>query len=42
MNYPNDKVYVAKDINDAFKKLGEFNSSQTVALLENDLPDNYL
>lgn len=41
-NYPEDKVYVAKDINDAFKKLGEFEAKNTVALLENDLPDNYL
>ena len=41
-NYPTDRVYVAKDINDAFKKLGEFEASGTVALLENDLPDNYL
>lgn len=41
-NYSKDKVYVAKDINDAFKKLAEFNASKTVALLENDLPDNYL
>ena len=41
-NYPKEKVYVAKDINDAFKKIGEFDAAQTVALLENDLPDNYL
>ncbi len=40
--YPQEKVYVAKDINDAFKKLSEFDVSKTVALLENDLPDNYL
>ena len=42
MGYPKEKVYIAKDINDAFKKLGEFDASKTVALLENDLPDNYL
>ena len=42
MNYPKEKVYIAKDINDAFKKLGEFDVKNTVALLENDLPDNYL
>lgn len=41
-NYDKSKVYVAKDINDAFKKLSEFDASKTVALLENDLPDNYL
>ena len=41
-NYPKDKVYVAKDINDAFKKLGEFDATKSVVLLENDLPDNYL
>lgn len=41
-NYPKEKVYIAKDINDAFKKLAEFDAKNTVALLENDLPDNYL
>ena len=41
-NYPKEKVYVAKNINDAFKKLAEFDASKIVALLENDLPDNYL
>ena len=41
-NYPKEKVYIAKDINDAFRKLGEFEAKNTVALLENDLPDNYL
>jgi UDP-N-acetylmuramoyl-tripeptide--D-alanyl-D-alanine ligase len=41
-NYPKEKVYVAKDIQDAFKKLYEFDATKTVALLENDLPDNYL
>lgn len=41
-NYPKEKVYVAKDINDAFKKLAEFDASKAVVLLENDLPDNYL
>lgn len=41
-NYPKEKVYIAKDINEAFKKLAEFDAKNTVALLENDLPDNYL
>lgn len=41
-NYSPTQVYVAKNIQDAFKKLGEFDASNTVALLENDLPDNYL
>ena len=41
-NYPKDKVYIAKDIYDAFKKIAEFDVKNTVALLENDLPDNYL
>ena len=41
-NYPKEKVYIAKDINDAFKKLSEFDATKSVVLLENDLPDNYL
>lgn len=41
-DFPKEKVYVAQNINDAFKKLADFDVSKTVALLENDLPDNYL
>ena len=41
-NYPKEKVYIAKNINDAFKKLEEFDANNSVVLLENDLPDNYL
>ncbi len=40
--YPKDKVYIAKNINDAFKKISEFDTKNIVVLLENDLPDNYL
>ena len=32
----------AKDINEAIKKMQEIANSNTVVLLENDLPDNYL
>ena len=41
-NYPKEKVYIASDIKDAFKKLEEFEAKDSVVLLENDLPDNYL
>lgn len=41
-NYPEDKVYIAKDLKDALDKMQEIADSNTVTLLENDLPDNYL
>lgn len=37
-----EKVYVAKDLNDALAKMQEISDNNTVTLLENDLPDNYL
>lgn len=43
MNYPADKTYIAKDLNDALAYVEKINTSgiQKVVLLENDLPDNY-
>ena len=40
--YPQEKVYVAKDLNEAINKMQELIDGNTVTLLENDLPDNYL
>ena len=40
--YSNENIYVAKDLNDAIGKMQEIVDSNTVTLLENDLPDNYL
>ena len=41
-NYPDEQVYVAKDLNDALAKMQSMADKNTVTLLENDLPDNYL
>ena len=40
--YPKESVYVAKDLNEALLRMQEISDSNTVTLLENDLPDNYL
>ncbi len=42
MRFPEDKIFVVDTINDAIKKWQEFPAENTVVLLENDLPDNYL
>lgn len=41
-NYPEDKVFVAKNLDEAIKKMYQMMDNKTVVLLENDLPDNYL
>lgn len=41
-HYPENQIYVAKNLNDALIKMNQITSSNTVILLENDLPDNYL
>lgn len=41
-NYPKEKIFVAKDLQEAIKKWSEFSVKDSVVLLENDLPDNYL
>lgn len=41
-NYPKEKVFVAKDLQEAISKWNEFSVENRVILLENDLPDNYL
>ena len=42
--YPENKVMIAKNLDEAIKKMYELmnSNSNTVVLLENDLPDNYL
>ena len=40
--YPEDKTMVAKNLDEALGKMYELMDSNTVVLLENDLPDNYL
>lgn len=40
--YPEEKIFIAKNIQEAMKKWNEFPAKETVVLLENDLPDNYL
>ena len=41
-NYPTDKVYTARNLDDALNKMNSIMDSRSVVLLENDLPDNYL
>ena len=40
--YPEGKVFIAKDLNEALVKMKEEMTEKSVILLENDLPDNYL
>ena len=40
--FSKDKVMIAKDLDEAIKKMNEIIDSNSVVLLENDLPDNYL
>ncbi len=40
--YNQENVMIAKNIDEAIKKMYELMDSNTVVLLENDLPDNYL
>ena len=41
-NYPEAQTMVAKNLDEAIKKMYELMDANTVVLLENDLPDNYL
>ena len=40
--YPESNIMIAKNLDEAIKKMNELMDSNTVVLLENDLPDNYL
>ena len=41
-HYPKQNTYIAKNLQDALQQMNKITSSNTVILLENDLPDNYL
>lgn len=41
-HYPKQNTYIAKNLQDALQQMNRIMSSNTVILLENDLPDNYL
>lgn len=43
VSYPKEKIYVARDLNDALAKVNALKSEnkKKIILLENDLPDNY-
>lgn len=40
--YSEDKVFIAKNLDEALAKMNQIMNSNSVILLENDLPDNYL
>lgn len=40
--YSEEKIYIAKNLDDALNKMNELINKNSVVLLENDLPDNYL
>ena len=40
--YPEKNVYIANNLEDALRKMNQIIDSNSVVLLENDLPDNYL
>ena len=41
-HYPQSKTFIAQNLNEALRKMNEVMDSNSVILLENDLPDNYL
>lgn len=42
VGYPKEKIFIAKNLDEAIQKMYKMMDSKTVVLLENDLPDNYL
>lgn len=40
--YPESQIFIAKNLQEALKKMNEILTPDSVVLLENDLPDNYL
>ncbi len=40
--YPKEKIFIAKDLKEALNKMNEIAGNNSVILLENDLPDNYI
>jgi len=41
-NFSKDKIYIAKNLEDAINRMNQIVTSNSVVLFENDLPDNYL
>ena len=41
-HYPESNVFIAKNLQEALSKMNEILTKDSVVLLENDLPDNYL
>lgn len=41
-NYPENQVFIAKNLEEALVKMNQIMDEKSVILLENDLPDNYL
>lgn len=41
-NYPESQIFIAKNLQEALSKMNEILTKDSVVLLENDLPDNYL
>lgn len=41
-NYPLENVFIAKNLQEALSKMNQIIDANSVVLLENDLPDNYL
>ena len=41
-HYPESNVYIAENLQDALSKMNSIITNDSVVLLENDLPDNYL
>ena len=40
--FPEERLYIAEDINDALSYVYKITDVPSVVLLENDLPDNFL
>ena len=41
-HYPKQNMFIAKNLEEALQEMNRITSNDTVILLENDLPDNYL
>jgi len=40
-NFPEDNIYIAKNLNEALEHMKKITKRGSVVLFENDLPDNY-
>ncbi len=41
-NYPESQIFIAQNLQEAISKMNQIMTTDSVVLLENDLPDNYL